>query len=91
MKNFSIGIIIGIFGFLTFGDIVSIINDGLENKTLSKIERFYIFPGIGLKDPLTGRCTKEIRQAPGGPKIVMREYFQCNSIQNKISDLINNS
>lgn len=86
MKKFTIGFIAGVLSFLLVGDLVRIASD--HSSKLHNIDLYFFEPGLGLWLPLTGRCTKELRHPPGGQVQVRREYFQCNLIQNKLSDII---
>lgn len=89
MKKFAIGFIAGILAFCLAGDIVRIVAEDAEyGSLLYKTEKIFYDPSIGLWLPLTGRCTTELRKPPGGTVTVMREYFGCNRIQNKISDIL---
>lgn len=82
MRNLVIGFVAGILSFLIFSDIVRIASDHVEDGSIINKARYVVMDaGTGLWFPLSGRCTKELRRG----KHVMREYFGCNSFQNKIS------
>jgi hypothetical protein len=86
MKNLMIGFVLGIFTFLFLTDVIRIAADDSEKGTLLyELESYTFVHGLGLWKPLTGRCTKELR---GDYK--MRDYFDCNRLQNSLSDLIYN-
>lgn len=79
-----IGFVLGIFSFLLLTDVVRIAaEDSKEGTLLYELESYTFIHGLGLWKPLTGRCTEGMR---GDDK--MRDYFSCNYVQNKLSDLI---
>ena len=59
-----------------------------EHPTLTTISSWLLQPGIGLYHPLTKRCIPS-GTVIDGVKYRGRDYFKCNSIQNFISDIIN--
>jgi hypothetical protein len=71
--------IAGILCFLVISDVIRIkTDDALPGTVGYSVETYLFMPGVGLWKPMTGRCKNS----------KVRNYFNCTSLQTKLSDLI---
>lgn len=90
MKKLLLGFVFGVLSVMLFNDVVDIAyyHAKRDNKTLSKLWSAGIRPGLGVSEPLTKSCTKDVSENGHGWIFINREYYNCNVVQIFVSDLV---
>lgn len=94
MKKFFLGILTVILfqGIVNYANYYLIDNDRLDNMeiydryhtiTFNTMEYLKLTPLVHV---VTGRCRKDLYDTKR--KVTIRQWFQCNGVQNTLSDLI---
>lgn len=88
MRKYILVFFLGLLTYPLVTDIIGVAEYHTESVVLTEIYWKVNLPTYGIQNILNGNCTKDISMNGHGWVFINREYFQCNKVQIKLSDLI---